>query len=343
MAVFRNVIMSRFALLWMLAAFVLGSAASLANAQEIRGSGSTFAYPVVTKWAEAYRGLANVHVDYHPIGSSAGIAEIRSGEVDFGLTDAPLADAQLLRDGLAQFPILIGAIVPIVNLPGLSTGQLRFTGRILADIYLGKIKDWNDPAIALLNPGISLPHRPILVMYRSDGSGTTYNWTDFLSKQSAEWQARVGVNTTVAWPVGTGAKGNGGLARAVAQVKGAIGFVEYSYALRANLVYGLVQNRAGHFVRPDAPGLLAAAGRADWKKELDFYVLLSDSDAAEAYPIVGTTFALTRRYPKDAPTRRATIGFFRWALEKGQDLASSQNYLPVPESVVARIEGYWEE
>ncbi len=338
-----NLVWSPLASLLILAALFLGLAAPVARATELRGAGSTFAYPVVTRWSEAYQGLSGVRVEYHPIGSSAGMTEIRSGVIDFGLTDAPLQDAELLRDGLAQFPVLIGAIVPVVNLDGIKPGQLRFSGEILADIFLGKISRWNDPAIVALNPGIALPNRPILVIYRSDGSGTTYNWTDFLSKQSAEWQTRVGVKTAVAWPVGVGAKGNGGVAAGVSRTKGAIGFVEYTYALQGNLVYGLVRNRAGNFIRPDAPGLLAAAESVVWPKERDFFVLLSDAAAPEAYPIVGTTFALIRRYPANAPNKRDALAYFRWALEKGRDLAAAQHYLPLPTSVVAQVEAYWDE
>ena len=223
---------------------------SAAHAQEILGSGSTFAYPVLTKWSEAYAKISGTHLTYQPIGSSAGVTEIRSEIVDIGVSDAPLDDASLVRDGLAQFPVVIGGIVPVVNLDGITPGQLRFTGQLLADIYLGKVTNWNDAAIAAVNPGVTLPNRPILVIYRSDGSGTTYNWADYLSKVSDAWRSRIGVSTKLAWPTGTGGKGNGGVADSVARVKGAIGYVEYSYAARAKLTYGLVQNRAGNFVAP---------------------------------------------------------------------------------------------
>ncbi len=288
-----------------------------AAAQQILGSGSTFAYPILTKWSAAWEKVGGGQFIYQPIGSSGGITEIKSEVVDVGVSDAPLDDAQLLRDGLAQFPIAIGAMVPIVNLPGIVPGQLRFSGQVLADIYLGKIKNWNDPAVAALNRRRNYQSRPILVLYRSDGSGTTYNWADYLSKVSQEWKARVGVDTRLAWPVGAGGKGSGGVTENVARVSGAIGYVEYSYALRANLTYGLVQNRAGNFVPPDAVSFHAATEGVDWAKARDFYVLLSDAPDPNAYPVMAMSFALIHRYPKNAERIRATLAFFRWAMENG--------------------------
>jgi phosphate transport system substrate-binding protein len=320
-----------------------GVASLPAGAQDVLGSGSTFAFPVVAKWVDAYAAISGVQVLYHPIGSTAGVTQINADEVDFCLTDAPLADSQLLRDGLAQFPVLIGAIVPVVNLDGIASGKLRLTGELLADIYLGKITNWNDPAIAALNPEVSLPNRAILVVYRSDGSGTTYNWSDYLAKVSVEWRARAGVNTSVAWPVGVGGKGNGGVAANVARVKGAIGYVEYSYARQANLTYAAVRDRAGEFVTPDTTGLQAATVNVDWARQQDFFVLLSDSPAAGAYPIVATSFALLRKHPKDPLRAHATLAFFHWAVESGQDIAGSMHYLPLPPPLVHEIETYWEE
>jgi phosphate transport system substrate-binding protein len=322
---------------------VFGFASLAAGAQEVIGSGSTFAFPVVAKWVDAYAAISGVQVLYHPIGSPAGVTQITADEVDFSLTDAPLADSQLLRDGLAQFPVLIGAIVPVVNLDGIATGQLHLSGELLADIYLGKITNWNDPAIAALNPELSLPKRAILVVYRSDGSGTTYNWSDYLAKVSVEWRARAGVNTSVAWPVGVGGKGNGGVAANVARVKGAIGYVEYSYARNANLVYAAVRDQAGEFAPPDTAGLQAATAGVDWARQQDFFVLLSDSAAMGAYPIVATSFALLRKRPKDPTRAHATLAFFHWAVESGQDIAGSMHYLPLPAPLVHEIETYWEE
>lgn len=314
-----------------------------AGAVEILGSGSTFAYPVLTKWSDAYEKISGVHVAYQPIGSSAGISEITSGVVDIGVSDVPLDDAQLLRDGLAQFPVVIGAIVPVVNLEGIPPGQLHFTGQLLADIFLGKVTNWSDAAIAALNPEMTLPNREIFVVYRSDGSGTTYNWADYLSKVSNDWKVRVGVGTKLAWPTGAGGKGNAGIAEYVARVKGAIGYVEYTYALRAKLNYGLVRNRAGNFVLPDAASFQAATDDVDWAKDRDFYVFLSDASGTNAYPLMAASFALIRRYPKDIVRSRATLAFFRWAMKDGQDLARSVQYLPLPPSLVHQVEAYWEE
>jgi phosphate transport system substrate-binding protein len=324
--------------LFLLAFYTVNSAA----AQQVLGSGSTFAFPVLTKWAEGYEKASGVHVAYQPIGSAGGIAEIGAGVVDFGVTDAPLVDSQLLRDGLVQFPLVIGAIVPVVNLDGIGPGQLHFTGQLLADIYLGKVKTWRDPAIAALNPGVSLPDRAILVIYRSDGSGTTFNWADYLSKASIEWRARVGAGTKVAWPAGVGGKGNGGVAESVGRVKGAIGYVEFSYALHSKLTYGLIQNKAGAFVPPSRTSFLAAAEGVDWSAEPDFHVLLTDSAGPDAYPVMATSFVLIRRYGKQPGTVRDLLAFFRWALETGQEQAASLDYLPLPQSLVRQVEAYWE-
>ena len=311
-------------------------------AQEIAGSGSTFAFPVIANWVEAFRKAGGGPVTYQPIGSARGVGELGAGLVDFGVTDAPLVDAQLLRDGLLQFPLVIGAIVPVVNLDGVKSGDLHLTGDVLANIYLGKIKNWRDPAIVELNAGISLPDKPVLVVYRSDGSGTTYNWAHFLSKASALWQARVGEGTKVAWPVGAGGQGNSGVAEKVARVKGAIGYVEYSYAARSGLSYALVGNRSGAYVTPDAKAFLAATEGVDWAAGTDFAVMLTDSPQADAYPLMATSFVLIRRYATAAAQREQMMGFFRWALEHGQAQAAALGYLPLPPSLVQRVEGYWE-
>ncbi len=316
--------------------------ANPATAQQILGSGSTLAFPVVAKWAEAYEKTSGVHVSYQPIGSAAGIAEIAAGVVDFGVTDAPLVDAQLLRDGLLQFPLVIGAIVPVVNLDGIGPSQLHFTGPLLADIFLGKVKSWRDPAIAALNPDATLPDREILVVYRSDGSGTTFNWADYLSKASAEWKVRIGAGTKVAWPVGVGGKGNGGVAERVARVKGAIGYVEFSYAIRGKLTYGLIQNKGGAFVPPNQSSFFASTEGVDWSAEPDFHILLSDSPRPEAYPVMATAFALIRKYSMEPAKNRDLLGFFHWALELGQPAATSLNYLALPPSLVQQVQAYWE-
>jgi phosphate transport system substrate-binding protein len=326
----------------LLIAFALGYATVFpAAAQQIRGSGSTFVFPVLAKWSQAYHETGRTGIEYQPIGSGAGITEIRAGVVDFSVSDAPLDGAQLLRDGLMQFPLVIGAIVPVVNLDGIAAGQLRFTGQLLADIYLGRVTNWNDPAIAAVNTDIKLPDRAILVVHRSDGSGTTYNWTDYLSKVSSEWKVRVGANTTVAWPIGASAKGNNGVADAVARVKGAIGYVEYGYAQRKNLAYGLVRNRAGNFVPPDVPGFQAATANLDWMQDRDFNVSTTDAPDAGAYPIMAASFALIHKYPRDIARSRDILAFFQWALENGQAMAVSLHYLPLSPPLVREIEAYW--
>ncbi len=318
-------------------------AASPASAQDILGSGSTFCYPLIVKWTEEYARVGGAHIVFQPIGSSAGLTEIRQGVVDFAVSEAPLNDAQLLRDGLAQFPLAIGAIVPVVNVDGIAAGQLRVTGALLADIYLGKVTKWNDPAIAALNPELKLPAQTIQVMHRSDGSGTTFMWTDYLSRVSDEWKVRVGENTTVAWPTGFGGRGNGGVADNVARVRGAIGYVDYTYAARAKLAFALVRNRAGNFISPTRSSFDAAIDGVDWLREPDFYIFLNDAPGTDAYPIMATSFALTRAYPKDPDRARAMRAFLRWALESGQELARAQEYVPLPSPLVRQVEKYWDD
>jgi phosphate transport system substrate-binding protein len=326
-----------------LVALAIGCTIALpAAAQQLLGSGSTFVYPIVAKWSEAYEKISGVHVGYEPIGSSGGITEIKSGVVDFGASDAPLPPEELAQDGLAQFPVVIGAIVPVMNLDGVAPGQLRFTGQLLADIYLGKVKNWSDPAVAALNPGIKLPERAISVIHRSDGSGTTFNWVDYLSKVSTEWKTKVGANTLVAWPAGSGGKGNGGVAENVTRIKGAIGYVEFAYVLQKKLNYGLVQNRAGNFVIPDVNSFVAAIEGIDWEKTRDFYVLLNNAPGADAYPIVATSFVLIHKKPENAERTRQILSFFRWAMANGQELAETLGYVPLPPSLVQRVETYWQ-
>jgi phosphate transport system substrate-binding protein len=295
------------------------------------------------KLTEAYEKLKGAHIQYQPIGSAGGITEIQHEIVDFAVSEAPLESEQLLRDGLGQFPLVIGAIVPVVNLAGIPAGQLRFTGSLLADIYLGKVTKWNDPAVAALNPDLKLPNLAILVVHRTDGSGTTFNWANYLSEVSADWKVRVGANTTVAWPTGVGGKGNVGVAEKVARVPGAIGYIDYPYAARAKLTYGLVQNQAGKFVIPNLDSFQAATLSVDWMKQRDFYVLLTDASATNAYPIMATSFVIVRKYPHDPGRARDILAFFRWALENGQELARGLEYLPLPPPLVQQIEAHWAE
>jgi len=323
-------------------AFLFAYAATApATGQQLLGSGSTFVYPILAKWSQTYQNATNVQIEYQPIGSSGGLTEIKAGIVDFGISDAPLDNYQLLRDGLAQFPLVIGAIVPVVNIDGLVAGQLHLTGGLLADIYLGKVKTWSDPTISAINRDVKLPDRAILVVHRSDGSGTTYNWTDYLSKVSSEWKLKVGSHTIVAWPNGVGVRGNSGVAEAVARVKGAIGYVEYGYAQRMKLTFGVVQNRAGNFIAPGVLSFQAATAGLDWTQERDFNVSVTDAAGADAYPLMAVSFVLVRRYPQNASHSQEVLNFFRWALENGQDMAASLSFLPLPPPVVQAIEGYW--
>jgi phosphate transport system substrate-binding protein len=312
-----------------------------AAAQEILGSGSTFCYPFMVKLVDGYARASGAQVLFQPTGSAAGMIDIEHQVVDFAVSEAPLDEMQLMRDGLSQFPLVIGAIVPVVNIDGVAPGQLRFTGSLLADIFLGKVTNWNDPAIAELNPDLKLPNLAILVIHRSDGSGTTFNWAWYLSQASAEWKLKVGAYTSVAWPTGVGGKGNGGVAEKVARVRGALGYVDQTYATRAKLAYGLIRNQAGNFVTPDAASLQAATANTDWTKAADFGVLLANAPDAGAYPIMATSFVMIRKNPRDAKRTHDMLAFFKWALEHGQDMASSLGYLPLPPQLVQQIEGYW--
>jgi phosphate transport system substrate-binding protein len=311
------------------------------EAAEITGAGSTFVYPILSKWAADYSTKAGININYQSIGSGGGLAQIKAATVDFGASDAPMKPAELQKLGLGQFPLVIGGIAPVVNIDGVQAGQMQFTGPLLADIYLGKIKNWNDPAIAKINPDIKLPDAAIAVVHRSDGSGTTFNWVNYLSKISAEWKDKVGEGTSVDWPAGVGGKGNEGVAAFVNQTKNSIGYVEYAFVLQNNVAYGLVQNKAGKFVKPDATGFQAAAASAEWGKAQDFYLIMTDAPGDDAYPIAATVFVIMYKQPKDAARTNTAIDLFKWALENGQTQANALNYVPLPESLVKQIEQYW--
>jgi phosphate transport system substrate-binding protein len=323
------------------AALAASLAVAPAGAQSITGAGSTFVYPILSKWSEAYNKLKGVQINYQSIGSGGGIAQIKAATVDFGASDAPLPPDQLAAAGLTQFPLVIGGVVPVVNIQGIAAGQLRFSGELLADIYLGKIKRWNDPAVAALNPGVTLPDIAINVVHRSDGSGTTFNWVNYLSKVSPEWKSKVGEGTSVSWPVGIGGKGNEGVAEYVNRIKGSIGYVEYAYVLQNKMKFALVRNAAGNFIAPDAAAFQAAAASADWTKAQDFYLVITNAPGEKAYPISATVFILMYKQPKDAVRTAQTLDFFKWALESGQSLAASLDYVPLPPPLVAQIEAAW--
>lgn len=312
-----------------------------AYATDVTGAGSTFVYPILWKWAADYNHLSGNKVNYESVGSGAGIAQIKAATVDFGATDMPMSSTDLKAKALGQFPSVIGGVVPVVNIDGVTPGNIRFTGPVLADIYLGKIKTWSDPAIIKINPGLKLPDANITVVHRSDGSGTTFNWVSYLSKVSPEWKSKVGEGISVAWPAGVGGNGNEGVATYVTHVKNSIGFVEYAYVLQNKMTYGSIQNRAGNFIEPNAKSFQAAAATVDWTKAQDFDLVMTDATGPEAYPVTAATFVVMYKQPKNAAKSKATIDFFKWTLEKGQQQAQSLGYVPLPDVLVKQIELYW--
>lgn len=312
-----------------------------AQAVEITGAGSTFVYPVLSKWSSSYNEASGNKVNYQSIGSGGGLAQIKAATVDFGASDMPMSADELKSKGLGQFPSVIGGVVPVVNIDGVAAGKIRFTGPLLADIYLGKIRKWSDPAIAKVNPGLKLPDANITVVHRSDGSGTTFNWVNYLSKVSTEWKSKVGEGTSVAWPVGVGGKGNEGVAAYVNRLKNSIGYVEYAYVLQNKMTYGSIQNKSGNFVTPNAKTFQAAAATADWSKTQDFDLVMTDASGPDAYPVTATTFIVMYKQPKTPAQSKATLEFFKWALEKGQTQAQTLDYVPLPDPLVKQIEAYW--
>src|SRR5574340_150768 len=316
-------------------------AASAASAAGITGAGPTFAYPIFARWSAAYPGTGGPEVNYQSIGSGAGIAQIKAKTVDFGASDMPLTVADLDKAGLIQFPAIIGGVVPVVNVEGVAPGALKLTGTLLADIYLGRVKSWNDPAIAKLNPKLKLPAEPITVVRRSDGSGTTFIWTNYLSKVSSEWKDKVGSGTAVSWPEGVGGKGNEGVAAYVQRIKGSIGYVEYAYAKKNSMAVALVANREGAFVRPEIASFQAAAAYADWKNAPGFYVIITDQPGKTTWPIVGATFVLMHRTPDKPAGTSETLKFFDWSFRHGQRMAEELDYVPLPASVGAMIAAEW--
>src|SRR5690606_2197133 len=276
-------------------------------------------------------------------GSGGGIAQIKAGTVDFGSSDAPLRPEELAAAGLVQFPSVIGGVVPVVNVKGIAPGALRLDGRTLGDIFLGKLTRWNDPAIAALNPGLALPDARITVVHRSDGSGTTFNFANYLSKVNPEWKARVGEGTSLRWPVGIGGKGNEGVTAYVKQIKGSIGYVELSYALQNRMSYASLKNAAGRFVQPGEASFSAAAASADWAAARDFHLVMTNAPGEEAWPITATNFILVHRQPRDAASARQTREFFRWIYARGDAQARQLHYVPLPDSLVGQIEAHWEQ
>jgi len=324
----------------LVAAVATGVSASV-RAADISGAGATFPYPIYSKWAEAYKKETGNGLNYQSIGSGGGIKQIKAKTVTFGASDMPLEPKDLKAANLIQFPTVIGGDVPVANLDGIKPGELVLDGAALAKIYLGEIKTWDDPAIKKLNPNAKLPSQAIVVVHRSDGSGTTFIWTHYLSKVSPEWKSKVGANTSVEWPVGIGAKGNEGVANNVANTKGAIGYVEYAYVKQNKMTYTNVINKDGKPVSPDAASFQAAAANGDWAKAEGFYVILTDQPGAQSWPIAGATFILFPTQPQDPAAAKEALKFFEWAYTKGGKMAEELDYVPMPPDVVSLIKKEW--
>jgi len=324
-----------------LAALAAALTTSTALAVDLTGAGATFPYPIYAKWADAYKKETGVGLNYQSIGSGGGIKQISARTVDFGASDMPLKPEELEKSGLMQFPTVIGGDVPVVNVKGIAPGQLRLTGAVLADIYLGKVTKWNDPAIAGLNPGVQLPPTAISVVHRSDGSGTTFIWTNYLSKASDEWKSKVGEGTAVNWPTGVGGKGNEGVASYVQRINGAIGYVEYAYAKQNKMAHVLVKNKEGEFSAPSAKSFQPAAAGVDWKAAPGMYLILTDAPGKGAWPIAGATFILMHKAQEKPENAKEVLRFFTWAYEKGDDMAQALDYVPLPNAVVGLIQSSW--
>jgi phosphate transport system substrate-binding protein len=323
------------------AAGLVAATTTTAFAADITGAGSTFIFPVLSKWADAYKKESNNGVNYQSIGSGAGIKQIQAKTVTFGATDAPLKADQLQKDGFAQWPMVMGGIVPVVNIEGVKAGDLVLDGPTLADIFIGKITKWDDAAIKKLNPSAKLPSDAISVVHRADGSGTTFNFTNYLSKTSADWKSKVGEGTAVEWPVGVGAKGNEGVAGNIAQTKNSIGYVEYAYAKQNKLTYTKMVNKAGKTVDATNEAFQAAAANADWTSAPGYYLILTDQPGDKSWPIVATTFVLMHKEAVDKASSQEALKFFKFAFEKGAKSAEELDYIPMPDSVVKLIEKTW--
>jgi phosphate transport system substrate-binding protein len=329
-------------LLPMVMAGALGAAVtSAALAADVTGAGATFPYPIYAKWADAYKKETGVGLNYQAIGSGGGIKQIKAKTVVFGATDAPLSGDELNKNGLVQFPMVMGGIVPVVNLDGVSPGSLVFDGPTLAKVFLGQVKSWDDPAIKALNPGVTLPRQAIAVVHRADGSGTTFNITDYLAKVSPDWKSKVGSATAVEWPVGIGAKGNDGVANNVAQTRGSIGYVEYAYAKQNKLTFTKMINKDGKTVAPGSDTFQAAAANADWNSAPGYGVILSNQPGAQSWPMTAATFILIHKQPKDGTGAAEALKFFAWAYANGGKMAEELDFVPMPAAVVNAVEGVW--
>ena len=316
--------------------------ATTAFAADISGAGATFPYPIYAKWADTYKTNTGIGLNYQSIGSGGGIKQIEAKTVTFGASDKPLGDEELAKFGLVQFPMVMGGIVPIINLEGFKPGDLVLDGKTLADIFLGKITSWDDAAIKALNPSLTLPASPIVVAHRSDGSGTTFNFADYLGKESAEWKDSVGVDTALEWPVGVGAKGNEGVANTVKQTAGSIGYVEYAYAKQNKLSHANIVNAAGKTVSPSLESFSAAAASADWANAKNFNLIITNQPGDTSWPIAASTWIIMYSKPDDAAASAEALKFFDWAYKNGKDAAAALDYVSIPDSVVALIEKSWD-
>ena len=324
-----------------LLALLATSLAISASAADLTGAGATFPYPIYSKWAESYKAATGIGLNYQSIGSGGGIRQIKAKTVDFGASDMPLKIEELDKEGLMQFPAIIGGVVPVVNLEGIEAGQLKLTSDVIANIHLGKITKWNDRAIADLNPGVSLPALNITVVHRADGSGTTFIWTNYLSKANADFQKAVGEGTAVKWPTGVGGKGNEGVAAQVQRIKGAFGYIEYAYAKKNKIAHAQLKNRDGNFVSPDDSTFKAAAAGADWANAPGMYLLLTWQTGKDAWPATGASFIIMHRQQADAVTGRAILKFFDWSFKNGSKMSEELEYVHLPNSVVKLVQDNW--
>ena len=324
---------------------VLALAAALATSAHaggnVTGAGSSFVYPLMSKWTAEYKKTNGTQVNYQSIGSGGGIAQIKAATVDFGSSDAPMKPEELAKFGLGQFPSVIGGVVPVLNVPGVAPGKLRLTGPLLADMFMGKVKMWNDPAVVAANPGLTLPALAIRIVHRADASGTTFNFVNYLSKVSPSWKTGVGEGTAVKWPAGIGGKGNEGVATYVKQLKGGLGYVELSYALQNKMSFALMQNAAGNWITPSAESFAAAAASADWANAKDFYLVMTNAPGDESWPITASVFVIMYKQPKNAASAKAAKNFFTWVFANGDAQAKKLDYVPLPPALVKQVEAYW--
>jgi len=331
----------------LMASLIVGASAAVAfttvAAADMTGAGATFPYPIYAKWAEQYKASTGNGLNYASVGSGAGIKQIKAKTVDFGASDMPLKAEDLNESGLMQFPAIMGGVVTVVNLPGIAPGQLKLTGQVVGDIFLGKITKWNDPAIATLNAGVKLPDDEITVVHRADSSGTSFLFTDFLSKTNDEFKTKVGANSAVKWPTGVGGKGNEGVAANVQRIKGAIGYVEWAYAKKSKMQHTQLRNKDGVFLQPDDENFKAAAANAEWTKTPGFGVVLTDQAGKQSWPITGVSFILMYKQQADAAKGKEVVKFFEWAFANGAKSATELDYVPLPESVIKQVQASWKQ